>query len=342
MQLLLIAQHSAGSLLTLLLGLVGSLAVGMALNPKDEGDDEGDEAAANAFREKAEKVKEGAENDEEEVVEVREDAEDDDDDKSPRAERRRARWRDNQDRATRAEAASEEARNRVSQLETQNQLFQQQLTNVLSQVNRGPYVDPADAELKQIVDNQESILAEFRARDKAGTLTPDDEKTLRQRMRDLNAAEVRVQTTRTVRQELAQSGAGRNTEGEVIKATFASKYPDIMADARASQLVQTEEKRLLIMGKPRGWATIDLAVRNTRKALGMGGDVSENVRRRFTGTRSAGGGGGGGGDATSVGLTKMDKKMMRARWPGLPEAKQAKLMAKEKLAVSRQSRSKDD
>lgn len=265
-----------------------------------------------------------------------EDDEEDDEEKDERPatrdEKKRNRSREHAAARERAETALTEERAARQRTDEENRFFRAQLTERLSRDAQPKQDDPHDAKLKNNRERQDALLTEYNGRLqqlKAGErLSGEEEAKYRERMRALNQEEMETVIDKRTRAGGGQQVTPQSVEQQVVLNTFAQRYPDMVKSQATMRVVQAEEQALIATGEPKNWATIDKAVKNTRKRLGLRSDTPD-VRQRFAGTRSAGGGG---GETVSgkVNVTKADLKMARAAWPALSDEKRIKKIAKMK------------
>lgn len=291
---------------------------------------EAEQSANERDVEEIKKAKEGSESKDEPILVDPDELDDDDEEeeKPSRDEKKRLRYREQAEARATAERERDEERATRSRLEEENRLYRMQLTDSLARINQPRQADPIEDALKGNKERQEALLTEFEGRSASkNPITVEEQKKFRERMQDLNREEMRL----VMKQEQRGNGtvSPQYVEQQAVLNAFAQRYPDVMASHQARQLVQAEENALLAMGRPKSWATIDEAVKNTRKRLGLRSDTPD-VRQRFAGTRSSTGGGGGGSDASKVAISKHDLRMAREAWPKLTEKQRLKKIAETK------------
>lgn len=306
--------------------------------PKDQETDE--EKSANdrdieEVRNAAKGKTKEAEPDEPTVIDLDEEEEKEADKQPDRSEKRSARYRENKERAERLDRELAEERAARQRSEDQARLFQAQLTETLQRVGQKQQEDPVKEHLSRLQEQQDAVLADYDRQVQARTMTDEKAKALRARIRELQTEEARV----IVRHENQRNG-GLNqgdVQQQVQRSQFQARYQDIAANRQAMDMMIGHEKILMAKGKPGGWETADEAARLTRKDLGWSKERSEETKARFTGMSSSGAASGGRRESNRVELTKADKKMAMANWPGLkPEeayVKMAKLLSSDKRKV---------
>lgn len=212
----------------------------------------------------------------------------------------------------------EEADTLRRQLEETRQQTQQELQRVHQRISQPQQQqDPFRSRLEGIRNEQESIQAQIRA----GQITADDAKRLRERFYQLDdeREELRdqrsLQRARQLVQQETQASAGQGEEA-IIRAEF----PDVIGNQSALRYAMGEYHRLTAKGEPATLATTRKAMSEALKAFNLRPEappaVSPAQQQRFG---AINGQAGASSSPAEIRLDKSQKAMALARWPQLEE-----------------------
>lgn len=159
--------------------------------------------------------------------------------------------------------------------------------------------DPFEQQMAQVMNAEESVIAEYNALNTAGQLTDAHKTRLQARARQVERAKLDVAVRQTMAREGIQRVDPEQASREARAAALRDEYSDVYADKRAVQFADGEFNKLVARGADvKSKKTFDLAMKAARAEFKLGtrerSDEDLDVdRRRFSGQSKAAGGAGG-------------------------------------------------
>lgn len=193
-----------------------------------------------------------------------------------------------EDRAARLEQERDDSNRRLAEaMERQNDLHAQTLGHLQRQ-NQPPVRDELEEQRKGLMDEAKKLNKEYQSAlvQSGGRMSPevlesfeDRKMQLEERARDNSAA-------RMLRQAMPQRDP-RAEAGQAIERQMELRYPHVFAAGeQAKAYSQQTYNRMVLRGAPRGWDTLDKAMEETSRDLGIQGGrrqaPSDNIKRRFS------------------------------------------------------------
>lgn len=286
-------------------------------NPLEDDDD--DKGAEEANRKAVEEVKKKAaekEEDGEGPIEIAVGDDDDDDDDAPappsRREKRANRYREQIERAERAERDRDALNQRIAQLEAN-------LRQPPPAPPGPPEPDPLETELDKVMHEQDVLYQSYQQR--AASLSPAEHEAFTKKARDLQRKMLLLGGQMAVRKE-----GGAQDPQQMRRAMVAERmmqdHGDVISDEKKRMYADGEWRRLVARGAPDNWDTVEKAMEATRDAFGMQRKrpvaPSASLKSKLSGV-SKGAGGGAGEGRTTVTMTESYKRMADAMYPSIKD-----------------------
>lgn len=236
-----------------------------------------------------------------------------------REQKKRNRFKEFEERATRAEKAAEEARREAQEARA---LHQQRLSHPQDQSYQPQQqIHPAAQRLKEIDEATRRLHKEYQAVAARPGFTEQQQDEYEQRALQLQTARMAAVVEAT-RQPVNEQEMYRRWKWN----DFITRHSDVFSNEKAKYWAVSEwQKRVYALGEA---DTEDLAEKildETRVKYGMkprrggGGGPDVATRARLSGVSAQGGGGGGGGDIGAVRMGKRERQMAEALYDDLPK-----------------------
>jgi hypothetical protein len=231
-----------------------------------------------------------------------------------REQKKRNRFKEFEDRATRAEKAAEEARREAQEARA---LHQQRLAHPQDQSHQ--QVNPVAQRLRDIDEATDRLHQEYQAVASRPGFTDQQQREYEQRARQLQTAKMAA---------VAQASAPQFNEQEMYRRwkwnDFTTKHNDIFSHEQAKHWAVGRWQQLVYGEKAAD--TEDLAEKildEARIKYGMkprrgGGGPDAATRARLSGVSAQGGAGGDGGDGGAVRMGKRERQMAEELYDKLP------------------------
>jgi hypothetical protein len=297
---------------------------GPSRDPFAEDDDDmgaADDRALDSFKEKAgiEGAADESAGDDLEL-EIGEPDEPDEPVRPSRDERRRNRYREEQEARIRAETEAAELRGRMAAIESMQR--QQQATQA------APEKDELKAKLEDVYKRQDELNDAYRAKATTKTLTPEDERSMRQRARELDEERLAIIAQRTARaqQPISAADVARAARAQQI----AARHSDVLSNQQYAKYAEGLYQQKIAEGYADTEDTADMVADMTRQRFGLQSRTqqhrrtheppSQAQRSRYSGAPT-GGGAGPAPKRTSVTITPEIRKLARGAFPHMDERK---------------------
>lgn len=231
--------------------------------------------------------------------------------KQKKAERG-ARYRDLQRRHDEAVAARAAAEQRALE-------YQQFMLHQRDQASRAPEADPADKEIDDTIAEMARNYDQYQRLQAAGKLTPEDLEQYRKIQLGLERKKLDLATAKQIRAMQAHQPPQRQLSD--VDIYVRSQYPDLVANAQASQWGLAElRKRVIRNGGMLTKELIDDVAQETRAEFGLGGAPRSQARSstgRYVGHSAGPSAGPRAAPVRTVQVSKNDKKMALAMYDHL-------------------------
>lgn len=296
------------------------------------GDDDEDSDAAD--EKLIEQFKGGEKEEPEEKVKPVDPDEEEEEEESEEGERTEhtPRQQKRSNRYTEQKRAREDAERRLNETQQQNAFLQQQLqqtqTNVLQQIAaslpKRDEKDPLDEQLADVRKRRAQLHSLYEVKKSANILTQEEYREMLDQDHRLTDEEMRINFERNA----ARKGLGQTpqqTQAEAIGKFVAMRHPDVFGHPTTKEYAIRTFQNMVLAGAPDGYATLDRAVAETRKAFKLKtpegerqpAPVTNHTRRVYSGAPAGAGGGTGEKGSRTVAPTKAHMSMAKAMYPDL-------------------------
>jgi len=179
--------------------------------------------------------------------------------------------------------------------------------------------DPLQAELDDVLDQQEALAERVTALGEK--MTPEQEAKFRAKARQLD-----IRKQELIAERVNKRNAPREDPNTATRRGLEVAYADVYASPAARNYAKAEFLRLVnhpneALRQPDGLATVKLALENTRKEFGMSRAApTERERARTSGVSR--GGTGGGGRSSVVTMGNFEKSLADKAFPHIKNDKE--------------------